>query len=294
MTVRGLLGRIMMAATLVVAPSAAQAAIPCYDVMTYNIRLDLPSDGENAWPYRSDVLTQQIAYYEPDLLGLQEVLLHQKHALERSLPAYRFVGVARDDGAEQGEFSPIAYRDEQFRLIASGTFWLSPTPDMPSKGWDAAYPRIATWARFQDRTMKDRVLVLNTHFDHVGTVARLESARLIRDWINANKSKQDRVILMGDLNSTPDSQPYAAIIAPQIGAFVMRDTIALSKTPHFGPLGTFNAFDIEHDQGSPIDHIFVGDQINVTRHATLAHHDKGRLASDHYPVLANICMVNKR
>ena len=262
--------------------------------MTYNIRLDLPSDGENAWPHRRDALGKQISYYAPDVIGLQEVLLHQRQALEKDLPAYRFVGAARDDGVEQGEFSPIAYRNDRFRLLASGTFWLSPTPNTPGKGWDAAYPRIATWARLQDRLSEKRILALNTHFDHVGTTARLESSRLIRSWIDTNKGKRDRVVLMGDLNSTPDSQAYATIIAPQTGSISLQDTITLSETPHFGPFGTFNAFNIEQDQGSPIDHIFVSSRINVIRHATLAHHSKGRLASDHYPVLANICLANKR
>ena len=294
MTLKVWLGRVMMMAALSAVSSAVQATTPCYDVMTYNIRLDLPSDGENAWPHRRDALGKQISYYAPDVIGLQEVLLHQRQALEKDLPAYRFVGAARDDGVEQGEFSPIAYRNDRFRLLASGTFWLSPTPNTPGKGWDAAYPRIATWARLQDRLSEKRILALNTHFDHVGTTARLESSRLIRSWIDTNKGKRDRVVLMGDLNSTPDSQAYATIIAPQTGSISLQDTITLSETPHFGPFGTFNAFNIEQDQGSPIDHIFVSSRINVIRHATLAHHSKGRLASDHYPVLANICLANKR
>ena len=290
---RATLSRMMMAATVLAASSAAQARPACYDVMTYNIRLDLSSDGVNAWPNRRDALARQIAYYAPDIVGLQEVLLHQKNALEDDLPNYLFVGVARDDGVERGEFSPIGYRKDRLALLGSGTFWLSPTPNVPGKGWDAEYPRIATWARFRDRASSNRILVVNTHFDHVGSTARLESAHLIRRWLAANKSKHERAILMGDFNSFTNSQAYTAIIAPQADGLSMRDTITLTQTPHFGPLGTFNAFKLEQDQGDAIDHIFVSNGIGVTRHATLAHHSNGKLASDHYPVLANICPTAK-
>src|SRR3546814_16618409 len=117
--------------------------------MTYNIRLDLASDGDNAWPHRRKALTALVAYYAPDLVGMQEVLLHQKQQIEAHLPTYRFVGVARDDGRQAGEYSMLGYRPDRFTPLASGTFWLSPTPDRPAKGWGAAQPRIPSWARLR-------------------------------------------------------------------------------------------------------------------------------------------------
>lgn len=266
--------------------TAAEAASR-FSAMTYNIRLDLASEGANAWPYRRKAVASLIAYYAPDLVGMQEVLHHQKDALETDLPDYAFVGVARDDGARAGEYSPIGYRRERYRLVQSGTFWLSPTPDRPSKGWDAAYPRIVTWARLRDRNDGRFVLAVNTHLDHVGAVARLESARLIRRWLGANHRRAEALVLLGDFNGPPSSPAHAAITARGPGA--LRDTLAISRRPHFGPPGTFNGFKIEQAPDSPIDHIFVGSGIVVLRHATLTQHDGGRLPSDHYPVLADLC-----
>lgn len=277
----------LLAAVLAL-PAAAKERADRYSAMTYNIRLDIASDGDNAWAHRRSAVTSLIAYYAPDLVGLQEVLLNQKQAVEADLSEYIFVGVARDDGKEQGEFSPLGFRRDRFTLIASGTFWLSPSPEVPGKGWDAAYPRVASWARLNDKAAKRNLLIVNTHFDHVGQVARVESARQIRRWIADHRRADEMMVLMGDFNAPADSPPYAAIVEPGAGA--LRDTLAISRTPHFGPLGTFTGFQIERNDPKPIDHIFVGDDVTVLRHATLTQQAGGRLPSDHYPVLADLCV----
>lgn len=283
-------GLLILAAALLVQPATAKERADRYSAMTYNIRLDLASDGDNAWPHRRGALTSLVAYYAPDLVGMQEVLLHQKQRVEADLPAYRFVGVARDDGKDKGEYSPLGFRRDRFALVASGTFWLSPTPDVPGKGWDAAYPRVASWARLTDKTARRSLLVVNTHMDHVGTTARLEGARQIRRWIGANRKPGDNVILMGDFNSPADSPAHAAITDATPGQIALRDTIEISRAPHFGPLGTFTGFRIEQNEPSPIDHIFVSDGVAVLRHATLTQQTGGKLPSDHYPVLADLCI----
>jgi endonuclease/exonuclease/phosphatase family metal-dependent hydrolase len=215
-------------------------------------------------------------------------LPHQKLGVETDLPGYEFVGVARDDGKDKGEYSPLGFRSDRFALIASGTFWLSPTPAVPGKGWDAAYPRVASWARLKDKAAKRSLLVVNTHMDHVGTTARLEGARQIRRWIASQRKPGETTVLMGDFNSPTGSPAYAAIIGPGPGA--LRDSLTISRTPHFGPLGTFTAFKVEQVEAAPIDHIFVSDDVTVLRHATLTQQSGGRLPSDHYPVLADLCV----
>lgn len=283
-----LLAALLTTLTLASETAMAQAGNDRFGVMTYNIRLDLASDGADGWPKRRVMVAALIAYYAPDLIGLQEVLHHQKQALEIDLPRYAFVGAARDDGQQAGEYSPIAYRRDRYRLLASGTFWLSPTPGVPGKGWDAAYPRIATWAHLAERRGGRRLLMVNTHLDHVGLLARLEGARQLRAWIAAHRAKDEPVVLTGDFNSMADSDAYRTIIAPGPGA--LSDTLALSRTAHFGPTGTFNGFRIAQAQAGAIDHIFVSAGVRVLRHATLTQHDAGRLPSDHYPVLADLCI----
>jgi len=281
---------IILLAALLALPAAAKNGADRFSAMTYNIRLDLASDGDDAWPHRRKALTVLVAYYAPDLVGMQEVLLHQKQEIEADLPLYRFVGVARDDGKQAGEYSMLGYRTDRFALLASGTFWLSQTPDRPGKGWDAAYPRIASWARLKDRTASQTLLVVNTHFDHIGQVARVESAKLIRHWIGDHRQPGDAVVLTGDFNSPTGSPPYAAIVADTPGLIALHDTQDISRTPHFGPSGTFTAFKIEQVEPSPIDHIFVSDGVTVLRHATLTQQEGGKLPSDHYPVLADLCV----
>lgn len=279
---------LILLAALMALPTAARERGDRYSAMTYNIRLDIASDGDNAWPNRRSAVTSLVAYYAPDLVGLQEVLLHQKHAVEADLPGYSFVGAAREDGKDKGEFSPLGFRRDRFTLIASGTFWLSPTPDVPGKGWDAAYPRVASWARLRDKAAKRSLLVVNTHMDHVGTTARLKGAEQLRRWIEGHGKSGETLVLMGDFNSAIGSPAYAAIVEPGPGA--LHDTLAISRTPHFGPLGTFTAFKIEQVEPAPIDHIFVSTDVIVLRHATLTQQSGGRLPSDHYPVLADLCV----
>ena len=278
----------LVLAVLLALPATAKERADRYSAMTYNIRLDLASDGDNAWPHRRSALTGLIAYYAPDLVGMQEVLLNQKQGVEADLPAYQFVGAARDDGKDKGEFYPLGFRRDRFALVASGTFWLSPTPDVPGKGWDAAYPRVASWARLKDKSARHSLLVVNTHMDHIGTIARMEGAQQIRRWIAAHRKPRETVVLMGDFNSPVDSPAYRAIT--EAGAGALRDTMTISRTPHFGPPGTFTAFKIEQAEPSPIDHIFVSDDVTVLRHATLTDQNGGKLPSDHYPVVADLCI----
>ena len=255
-------------------------------VMTYNIRLDLESDGVNRWANRRDQFIGQIRVMQPAILGLQEVVRGQKADLEKALPGYEFLGVARDDGRSKGEFSNLAVRRDTFRVRSSGTFWLSPTPGVPSKGWDAAYPRIATWAKLERRNDGRRFLALNTHFDHVGQTARLQSASQIVRWLSAQRAGGETVILTGDLNTEPGTPPIQELTSSALG---LRDTYKASQTPHVGPDGTFNAFVLVPSESRRIDYILASPSIAVENYAVLAWHGEGgRPASDHFPVIADL------
>ncbi|MCT2559597.1 endonuclease/exonuclease/phosphatase family protein [Tsuneonella sp. YG55] len=258
--------------------------------MTYNIRLDLASDGANAWSGRRELVFALLGREQPDVMGLQEVLLHQKADLEAALPGYAFAGVGRDDGAEGGEFSPVAWRRARFEALETGTFWLSPAPAVPGKGWDAAFPRIASWALLRDRSTGMTFRILNTHLDHVGTEARARSGAMLAEWAARHVAAGERVIVLGDFNSTPDMPAILTLADPARGA--LRNTRAISATPPYGPAGTFNAFRIDRDDPAPIDHIFVSGGFAVLRHATITQHWGGRLPSDHYPVIADLKVLD--
>lgn len=255
--------------------------------MTYNIRLDTPADGGNAWVHRKHLLIGQVATLRPELLGLQEVLLNQKRDLEVAFPGYRFVGAGRDDGKEAGEFSPLAIDTSVFRIAASGTFWLSPTPERPSLGWDAGYPRVATWARLIRRGDGARLLAINTHWDHQGLVARKNAGALILDWIARNRRGGEHLLLMGDFNATGDEASLAQLTGAATG---LRDTRQIAVLGSHGPGLSFNAFSAMPGEGKLIDHVFVGPGIGVLSHAVIAEHENGRVASDHFPVAAVIAL----
>ena len=264
--------------------TAAQPPQPLR-LMTYNIRLDLASDGANAWPNRRDWVAAQILWLRPDIFGLQEVLPNQKSDLIAALPQYRVIGGGRDDGQEKGEASPIGFDPNRFDYVDGGLFWLSPTPTLPSKGWDAAYNRIATWARLRVHGTRQVILAVNTHWDHVGVVARKESAAQITRWLEANARRCEHVMVFGDFNSDIDSEQMQAMTR---AARVLRDARSVTKAAPFGPAGTFNSFQFPPPASRAIDHFLLGERIEVERYLVLAQPIDGRWPSDHFPVLVDL------
>jgi endonuclease/exonuclease/phosphatase family metal-dependent hydrolase len=280
---------LVFAATMSLAAAAVEPtapACPPIRVMTYNIRLDIESDGPNRWSERRGKLIGQIRLLQPAILGLQEVVAGQKSDLQQGLPGYAFLGVARDDGASAGEFSSVAVDLSVFTVASSGTFWLSPTPDVPSKGWDAAFPRIATWAHLVRKSDGRRFLALNTHLDNAGKIARLEGAQQIVRWLSTHRLHGESAIVTGDLNSEPGSPPVEAMTSPTLG---LRDSRTASIEPLLGPTGTFNGFQALPKASRRIDYVLVDPAIEVNRYAVLAMHgEDGRVASDHFPVVADL------
>lgn len=255
-------------------------------VMTFNIRYNEPRDGVNAWPNRKQKVADVIRFHKADLVGVQEAQIGQLHDLENLLPDFAWCGVGRTDGKEDGEFSAILYLKNRFRLLECKTFWLSETPDVAgSKGWDAAYPRIVTSAKFRDQRTKKTFFHFNTHFDHVGVKARFESAKMIIGRIR-NASGGTQSVLTGDLNVKEDTEAYKTLAGPESG---LKDTRYISKHGHFGGNSTFNAFK-EMQPGNTIDHIFVTPGIQVFEHGTLSDNWDGLWASDHLPVIAEISL----
>ncbi len=257
-------------------------------VMTFNIRYDEPRDGVNAWPNRKQKVADVIRFHKADIVGVQEALLTQLRDLEKLLPGFAWIGVGRTDGKEAGEYSAILYRKDRFRLLSSDTFWLSETPGkVGSKGWDAALPRIVTWAKFHDRLSGKTFVHFNTHFDHIGEKARAESASLILKKAGDIQGKGPLVVT-GDFNVREDSGAYKTITAGTPTVRVV-DARYASTNGHFGGDSTFNAFK-ELEPGRTIDYIFVRDGIKVLEHGTLSDRWDGLWASDHLPVIAEIVL----
>jgi len=256
-------------------------------MMTYNIRFDNPADGVHAWPNRKELVASVIRFHKADIIGVQEALEYQIQDLMELLPGYDWVGVGRnEDGG--GEFSAILYRSSVVAVKAAQTFWLSESPDEPgSKSWDSSLPRIATWAHFVTSSDGRELFVLNTHFDHRGEQARLESARLLKEQVSKLANGLP-VIVMGDLNATSEQPPLVLLSdTPLSDGRSLRDGFVHSIVPHHGPASTWTGFTkIEADRR--IDYIFASEDLPIHYHAILTDKLEDRYPSDHLPVLVEV------
>ncbi|WP_276167272.1 endonuclease/exonuclease/phosphatase family protein [Zobellia alginiliquefaciens] len=251
-------------------------------VMSYNIKYDNTNDTVNNWNDRRASMVNLVKYYAPEFVGMQEVLFHQLSYLNDALENYTYIGVGRDDGKKKGEFSPILFNSKKFKVLQSNTFWLSPTPDKISVGWDAAMERICTYGLFENIVTKQKFWIFNTHFDHRGTTARDKSAELIIEQINKINTDDTPVVLMGDLNLAPETT------AIQFFKKELTDGQEASSKPFYGPTGTFNGFDHSKVLDHRIDYVFV-EGLEVEEYIHIDDRmENNKHISDHLPVLAKL------
>ena len=262
---------------------------PDVRVMSYNVRFGTAADGENHWDKRKDFLVETIQAFDPDLLGTQETLGFQRDYLARKLPTHTALGVGRDDGKEKGEMMAVYWRTDRFERLDGGHFWLSETPDVPgSKSWDSSLPRMATWVKLRDRKAPGGkpVLFLNTHFDHRGRQARVESARLIRARVE-DLGKGCSIVVTGDFNAGADSEPYRALFGPRGGReSPVVDTLRVAHPTKGADEGTFSGFKAAATDGSRIDWIAVSRDWTVRSAGIDRTSRDGRTPSDHFAVTA--------
>ncbi|MGA9590787.1 MAG: endonuclease/exonuclease/phosphatase family protein [Salegentibacter sp.] len=253
------------------------------EIMTYNIKYANENDGENSWSNRKEFITNQLKFYEPDAFGVQEAVKQQMDYFKDHLDGYDYVGVGRDDGKEGGEYSAIFYKKSRLKVLKHDTFWLSETPQKPSKGWDAAYPRICTYALFEDQQTGEKFWYFNTHFDHIGDKARKESAKLIWKKIQELNSEDLPAILSGDFNLEPDTESIRYLSEK------MDDSKAISEGVVFGPEGTFNGYEFDKPVTRRIDYIFLShEDFKVLKFGVISSSKDLRYPSDHLPVMVKL------
>lgn len=273
---------VLVAFVLLVASCSKQPEAKV-NVMSFNIRLDHVADSLNNWKYRKDVAAQMITYYAPDVVGMQEVLKNQLDDLKNRLPEYTVLGVGRADGKEKGEYCSLFYKTDRFDLVKSGNFGLSEMPDsIGIKGWDAACERIVTWAVLKDKVSGKELAAFNTHFDHIGKVARRESAVLLLAKIREIASDLP-VVITGDFNGTVDSDPISVLTEGG-----MQNTYSTSDVV-YGPAWSFHDFGrIPIEERQLIDFIFVNGQVVANKFRVIADKPDNVYLSDHAPILANL------
>lgn len=277
-------------------------------VGSFNIRYDNEGDQKagNAWEDRLPVITSILRWEDVDVFGAQEVLKHQLEDMKKELPAYAGYGVGRGDGKDEGEFEPIFYKKDKFDLLASGSFWLSETPDKPSIGWDARLPRVASWVKLKEKTSGKEFWFFNLHMDHIGIKAREESSHLV-----LKKMKEiagnGTAFLTGDFNVDQNNKIYDIL---QKSGYIVDSYEEAEDRMDF--IGTFNAFNDQLWTESRIDHIFTTLDVSVSQYAvrTDTYRSKvkkaenvkegdfpkelsfkgyrARLPSDHFPIFSKV------
>ncbi|TWF44182.1 endonuclease/exonuclease/phosphatase family metal-dependent hydrolase [Chitinophaga polysaccharea] len=272
--------------SLIVGMATAQVPLK---VMTFNIRYNNPDDGLNAWPHRKDKVASEVLFLGAHTLGVQETLNDQMQDLQQQLPQYKSIGVGRDDGKTRGEYSAIFYDTTRLLLLKSETFWLSETPTVAGKiGWDGACTRIVTWGKFKDKKTNKLFFHFNTHFDHMGKIARRESAKFLLQQVH-HIAGNVPAIITGDFNAIPSDEPIQIIMDPN-DPLHLTDSKAISETSHFGPIGTFNGWQMAEREPQPIDYIFLKGKFQVLKHASISPTWEGRYASDHFAVYTELLM----
>ena len=248
-------------------------------VMTYNIRFNNPADGINKWDNRKSEVVDLLQHYSPCIFGIQEGLEDQVNYVDEHLKAYARIGVGRDDGKTKGEYCAIFYKQEEWNLLKEETFWLSPTSNKVSVGWDASMERICTYGLFENKMSNQKILVFNAHYDHIGKVAREESSKLILRRIAEINENNYPVVLMGDFNALP-SQGAIKIFIDKF-----QDGASLVQNGIYGPTGTFTGFKKGAIANNRIDYIFTKKLIpKIYIHVDDKMKDNNYL-SDHLPVI---------
>jgi endonuclease/exonuclease/phosphatase family metal-dependent hydrolase len=250
--------------------------------MSLNIRFDNPSDGEDRWELRRDELCELLKTNNLDFIGIQEALPGQVEFIDGQLTEHGYIGFGRDGRGTESESVPLFYKRSVYELLHSEVFWLSETPAVPSKGWDAALNRITTYGAFRNMKTQDTIHVFNTHFDHRGERARIKSSELLLKKIQNLDLMDKMVVVLGDLNSEPRDLPI------RILANELKDAFNNARQAPSGPVGTFNGFDIRSQPKGRIDYIFCRN-LEILKYSALETRRKNnRWISDHLPVMAEL------
>jgi endonuclease/exonuclease/phosphatase family metal-dependent hydrolase len=251
--------------------------------MSYNIRCgscEAVTD-VNHWSRRRTLVADVIRKSGADLVGLQEAELFQVTDLVELLREFDWYGVGRDSGDQRGEMNAVLVRRSAFDIESRKTLWLSTTPQSASRGWDAMYHRTLTHVLLRNKTTGQGLHFLNTHFDHQGEQARLESGLLVARTAQALAEKE-AVVLTGDLNLRSVHPAYAALVR------VLQDTATRPEQPATGPSMTFNGFGKEIEPDNKIDFVFISRGLRSRSHAVIADLYQGLYPSDHFPVVSTI------
>lgn len=251
-------------------------------VMSFNIRC--LNVGTDSWQDRIGIVSQTMLDSEADSIGVQEATPEWMETLDTTVAEkYAHVGVGRDDGDNEGEYSAIFYLKDKYEVIDSGTFWLSETPEKPSKGWDAACNRICTWTHLKNKETGEEYVHMNSHFDHLGVKARKNSVSLILE--RAKAFGDIPVVFTADMNVKEGSENYIQFTESDY----FYDTKYLA--PDTMDYCTYHDTKPQRHKDDVIDYVMVNSSFEAVSYKVVTEGVDGRFVSDHYPVYSDIKFV---
>ena len=270
---------ILLAALAVLPQTVSGKKVPGPDtlsVMSFNIRMGEGKDGTNSWQYRCPATIYMLRDKQPDIFGLQEAYDYQVLFIKENLREYNNVGVGREDGKHKGEHMSIFYNKKKVSLLKWGTFWLSDTPGKPSKGWDAACIRTATWVLMKDKRSGRKFYYVNTHLDHVGKEAQKNGLALIVEKIKEMNPDNLPMVLTGDFNVV-SSDP----VLSDLNRIMKNARVSAERTDN---LNSFNGWG---KSSSIIDYIYYSGFASCPKFETIQKkYGDFPFISDHYPIKA--------
>lgn len=246
-------------------------------ILSFNIRYGTAKDGENSWEKRKETLFELLKQEKADIIGLQEALRFQLDEIKSVLPFYAELGVGREDGKTDGEYSAILYLKNKFDAGENGYFWFSDKPQEPgSKTWGNNVTRICTWALLTDKTSKNSLYIYNLHLDHESQNSREKSADQLLKHIQGKKFP---VIVSGDFNAGEDNTAIKNILSAGL--------VDSFRKLHPGEkdVNTYHAFE-GTVTGDKIDFIFCSKELKIYGAEILRNNKEGKYPSDHYPINA--------
>ncbi len=251
-------------------------------IMSFNIRC--LGVGNETWEDRIDIVSETFLKSEADSIGIQEGTPEWMATLKETVSEkYAFVGQGRD-GLNKGEYSAIFYLKDKYSIVDSGTFWLSKTPDEMSKGWDASMNRICTWAILQNKATGEKYVHMNSHFDHIGTIAQKNSAALICE--RAKTFGDLPIVFTADMNVREDSQAYNTMVT----SGVFKDT--KREAPDTMDYLTYHDTKPQKHEDHVLDYVMINSKLSALTYRVVTAGIDGRYVSDHFPVYADVT-INK-
>ncbi len=251
-------------------------------IMSFNIRCG--DVGDDPWSARIDIVCKTMLESNADTIGVQEATPQWMEALNKNIGhKYAYIGVGRENGKNEGEYSAIFYLKDKYELIDYKNFWISETPDIPSKGWDSACIRICTWGIFENKETKQRYMHINTHFDHIGVVARRKSVEMITE--KAKSFPDMPVVFTADMNVVEGTENYLQFV----NSDYFKDTkyIAPDTMNHC----TYHDEEPEKHEKDVIDYVMVNNKWDVKKYCVMTEGIDGRFVSDHYPIYAEMDII---